>query len=75
MGSRRYGDSALRASASIGWPFSCSSFSLRDIHCALCEIIVLATRWDRYNRGWHLEKLGFKSPLEACQEQLMKLAA
>jgi len=30
---------------------------------------------DRYNRDWRLEKLGFKSPLEACQESLMKLAA
>lgn len=30
---------------------------------------------DRYNRDWRLEKLGFKSPLEARQERLMKLAA
>jgi len=30
---------------------------------------------DRYNRHWRLEKLGFKSPLEARQERLMKLAA
>ncbi|OTP79798.1 Mobile element protein [Caballeronia sordidicola] len=30
---------------------------------------------DRYNRDWRLEKLGFKSPLEASQERLMKLAA
>ncbi|SEF12661.1 HTH-like domain-containing protein [Burkholderia sp. WP9] len=30
---------------------------------------------DRYNRDWRLEKLGFKSPLEARQEGLMKLAA
>ncbi|WP_167760356.1 hypothetical protein [Paraburkholderia pallida] len=30
---------------------------------------------DRYNRDWRLEKLGFKSPLEARQEWLMKLAA
>jgi putative transposase len=29
---------------------------------------------DRYNRDWRLEKLGFKSPLEARQERLMKLA-
>ncbi|OTP66426.1 integrase core domain-containing protein [Caballeronia sordidicola] len=30
---------------------------------------------DRYNRDWRLEKLGFKSPLEARQENLIKLAA
>jgi transposase InsO family protein len=30
---------------------------------------------DRYNRDWRLEKLGFKSPLEARQQRLMKLAA
>jgi putative transposase len=30
---------------------------------------------DRYNRDWRLEKLGFKSPLEARQDQLIKLAA
>ena len=30
---------------------------------------------DRYNRDWRLEKLGFKSPLEARQERLMELAA
>jgi putative transposase len=30
---------------------------------------------DRYNRDWRLEKLGFKSPLEARHERLMKLAA
>ncbi len=30
---------------------------------------------DRYNRHWRLEKLGFKSPLEARQERLIKLAA
>jgi putative transposase len=30
---------------------------------------------DRYNRDWRLEKLGFKSPLEARQERMMKLAA
>ncbi|MEX3985278.1 hypothetical protein AB4Y45_40695 [Paraburkholderia sp. EG287A] len=30
---------------------------------------------DRYNRDWRLEKLGLKSPLEARQERLMKLAA
>ncbi|MGF6877413.1 transposase [Paraburkholderia sp. MM5477-R1] len=30
---------------------------------------------DRYNREWRLEKLGFKSPLEARQARLMKLAA
>lgn len=30
---------------------------------------------ERYNREWRLEKLGFKSPLEARQERLMKLAA
>lgn len=30
---------------------------------------------DRYNRDWRLEKLRFKSPLEARQERLMKLAA
>jgi putative transposase len=30
---------------------------------------------DRYNRDWRLERLGFKSPREACQERLMKLAA
>lgn len=30
---------------------------------------------DRYNRDWRLEKLGFKSPLEARQARLMKLAA
>ncbi|KAF1065533.1 IS3 family transposase (plasmid) [Burkholderia gladioli] len=30
---------------------------------------------DRYNREWRLEKLGFKSPLEARQASLLKLAA
>jgi transposase InsO family protein len=30
---------------------------------------------NQYNRDWRLEKLGFKSPLEARQERLMKLAA
>lgn len=30
---------------------------------------------DRYNRDWHLEKLGFRSPLETRQEPLMMLAA
>ncbi|WP_200822387.1 integrase core domain-containing protein [Caballeronia terrestris] len=30
---------------------------------------------DRYNRDWRLEKLGFKSPLGARQERLLKLAA
>ena len=30
---------------------------------------------ERYNCEWRLEKLGFKSPLEARQERLMKLAA
>ncbi|MFL9964708.1 hypothetical protein PQR02_27320 [Paraburkholderia sediminicola] len=27
---------------------------------------------DRYNRDWRLEKLGFKSPLQARQERLTK---
>ncbi|MEX3583061.1 MAG: hypothetical protein VB137_11475 [Burkholderia sp.] len=30
---------------------------------------------DRYNREWRLEKLGFKTPLEACQAALLPLAA
>ncbi|KAF1052627.1 MAG: hypothetical protein GAK41_01020 [Burkholderia gladioli] len=30
---------------------------------------------DRYNREWRLEKLGFKSPLEARQASLLKFAA
>ncbi|MEX3606589.1 MAG: integrase core domain-containing protein [Burkholderia sp.] len=30
---------------------------------------------DRYNREWRLEKLGFKSPLEARQAALLPLAA
>ncbi|MEX3611882.1 MAG: integrase core domain-containing protein [Burkholderia sp.] len=30
---------------------------------------------DRYNREWRLEKLGFKTPLEARQAALLPLAA
>ncbi|MEX3582497.1 MAG: hypothetical protein VB137_07455 [Burkholderia sp.] len=30
---------------------------------------------DRYNREWRLEKLGFKTPLEARQPALFPLAA
>ncbi|MEX3612290.1 MAG: hypothetical protein VB124_05105 [Burkholderia sp.] len=30
---------------------------------------------DRYNREWRLEKLGFKTPLEARQAPLLPLAA
>ncbi|MEX3548218.1 MAG: hypothetical protein VB125_03485 [Burkholderia sp.] len=30
---------------------------------------------NRYNREWRLEKLGFKSPLEARQAALLPLAA
>jgi transposase InsO family protein len=40
------------------------------------EVRVAAVAFrDRYNRDWRLEKLGFKSPLEARQARLMKLAA
>ncbi|MEX3582751.1 MAG: hypothetical protein VB137_09255 [Burkholderia sp.] len=30
---------------------------------------------NRYNREWRLEKLGFKTPLEARQAALLPLAA
>jgi len=40
------------------------------------EVRAAATAFkDRYNREWRLEKLGFKSPLEARQASILKLAA